>query len=52
MTITNIRWSYFWTPTACGTEILYSRDSVPSCTRVAYELTNFESIARFLSLLP
>lgn len=52
MTLTNIRWSYFWTPTACGTEILYSRDGIPSCTRVAYELTSFESITRFISLLP
>ena len=52
MTITNIRWSYFWTPTACGTEILYARDGIPSCTRTLRELSDFASVARFLSLLP
>ncbi len=52
MTITNIRWSYFWTPTDCGTEILYHRDGIPSCTRVLHELTDFASVARFLFLLP
>lgn len=52
MTITNIRWSYFWTPAACGTEILYYRDGIPSCTRTLRELPDFPSVAHFLSLLP
>lgn len=52
MTITNIRWAYFWAPTFCGTEILYTRDGIPSCTRLPYELSDFESIAHVLATLP
>ena len=52
MSITNIRWSYFWMPTECGTEILYLRDDIPSCTRLPYELSDFASICRVLATLP
>ena len=52
MTITNIRWFYFWTPNSCGTEILYFRDGIPSCTRTLRELTEFNAIAAFLALIP